>query len=174
MPSRGPESLHQSDHWLRQHHLRTGDPDLDREPRIFTWRRVGLGIRAPLSCGSQGTHPQRIRTPEEIHKPQIRQILSGLPFGEKLDVVLAKRVIRHGKLAVYVQVEALFAIYSKALRDITTHGATTPTYFEAGVFAGDSMATWWRAVDAAEVPMRAFGADSFQGLPPEVESDEGN
>jgi len=110
---------------------------------------------------------------KKFTKRQIRQVLSGLPFGEKLDVVLAKRVIRHGKLAVYVPVEALFAIYSKALQDITAHGATTPTYFEAGVFAGDSMATWWRAVDAAEVPMRAFGADSFQGLPPEVESDEG-
>ena len=104
---------------------------------------------------------------------RIRQFVTRLPWGGHLDVALAKRAIRSGKVSTYVPVAELSAFYRRAVDDLTSNGVSSPTYFEAGVFTGVSMATWWGVVDDAGVPMRAFGADSFQGLPASAEDDEG-
>lgn len=103
----------------------------------------------------------------------VRQFIARLPGGHQLDVLLAKYAIRSGKVTPYVPVAELSAAYQRALEDLTSNGVSAPTYFEAGVFSGVSMGTWWGVVDSAGVPMRAFGADSFQGLPSSVENDEG-
>ncbi|MGI9614044.1 MAG: TylF/MycF/NovP-related O-methyltransferase [Acidimicrobiales bacterium] len=47
------------------------------------------------------------------------------------------------------------------------------TNFEAGVFAGQSMAVWYDTARQEGVGTRCFGADSFQGLPSSVADDEG-
>ncbi len=48
------------------------------------------------------------------------------------------------------------------------------TYFEAGVFTGQSMSIWHATVTGFGLETRIFGADSFEGLPTTVESDVGD
>ncbi|MCP4226640.1 MAG: hypothetical protein GY773_25150 [Actinomycetia bacterium] len=64
--------------------------------------------------------------------------------------------------------------YEKAIADLTGEGATRINYFEAGVYAGNSMAAWSSRCEAAGVETTMVGADSFAGLPDSATKDEGS
>lgn len=69
----------------------------------------------------------------------------------------------------------LGAVYDSAIRDLMAHsGGEQVTYFEAGVFAGESMTVMVRAARARGVELDAWGVDSFEGLPNAVVDDEGS
>lgn len=97
-----------------------------------------------------------------------------LPLGARIDNALIKRALSSSHRQKYVPTDELSEIFTTAMADLEQSGVANPTYFEAGVFAGDSLATFAQACGDAGHDLRAFAADSFRGLPASVENDEGN
>ena len=102
-----------------------------------------------------------------------RRALPKLPMGDRLAVELTKRAIASGHYELLVPPAALRRCFEMAAEAQAGRDRNPLTYFEAGVFAGQSMALWHEATKAVGVETRCFGADSFEGLPPSVADDEG-
>ena len=104
----------------------------------------------------------------------VRILLTSLPvFGDRINTEAMKWALsRNGGLTLVPPV-ALSEFYHSAAREQSERVDGPLTYFEAGVFAGQSMAVWHDVVKALPGSTRSFGADSFEGLPTSVSSDEG-
>ena len=103
-----------------------------------------------------------------------RQLLLRMPGGSALIAARRRRAIESGSLGALVPVESLSQYFRGAIRDLASGVESEFRYFEAGVFCGQSLAVWFDVCASEGVETRAYGADSFQGLPPQVRNDEGS
>jgi O-methyltransferase len=72
-----------------------------------------------------------------------------------------------------VPAQELQQAYARALRLLRDRGAAPGDYLEFGVCHGTSMLSMHRAVqDLGVAGVRLFGFDSFEGLPPEADTDD--
>ena len=96
-----------------------------------------------------------------------------LPFGDRLVSAWIKHAIASDRYKLLVPPDALHRAFKEAIASQTQRVDGPLTYFEAGVYAGQSMAVWHDTARSEGVETRCFGADSFQGLPASVVDDEG-
>lgn len=103
-----------------------------------------------------------------------KRYLRDAPLGELIVASVMKLRMRIGRspgLSTSVEIAPYF---DQAIADLTAKGTELLTYFEAGVYAGNSLALWSKRCEAAGVESTIFGADSFAGLPDSVVDDEGS
>ena len=103
-----------------------------------------------------------------------KRYLRDAPYGEQLVAMVMKRRLRSGRAPGLSTPEEVGAYFDRAIADLTADGADHLRYFEAGVYAGGSLAEWFRRCEAAGVQTTMFGADSFAGLPDSTSEDEGS
>ena len=104
----------------------------------------------------------------------IRRLVVALPFGERLNIALTKTAISRGLYHVLVPPDALRSFFRLAASEQSDRVDGPIAYFEAGVFAGQSMAIWHDVCRELGIETRAVGADSFQGLPESAAADDGD
>ncbi len=104
----------------------------------------------------------------------IKRFLRDTPLGDSIIAAVMKRGLRTGKSQGLSTPAELGRYLDQAIADLTADGGKQLTYFEAGVFAGDSLVVWSQRCDAAGVETSIYGADSFAGLPDSVAGDEGS
>ncbi len=104
----------------------------------------------------------------------IKRFLRDTPLGDSIVAAVMKRGLRTGKSQGLSTPAELGRYLDQAIADLTADGGKQLTYFEAGVFAGDSLVVWSQRCDAAGVETSIYGADSFAGLPDSVAGDEGS
>lgn len=106
-------------------------------------------------------------------RQRARAVVRWLPLGDRLDHGWMRSAILDGRMGL-VPVAALRANFERAATDLAGSVDGPLTYFEAGVFAGQSLALWHQVVTELGIETRSFGADSFEGLPSAVAFDEGD
>lgn len=102
----------------------------------------------------------------------IKRSLRDLPYGERLVVAVMKRRLREGRSSALSGSAEIGEYFDSAIIDLRNEGADPIGYFEAGVYAGNSLATWYNRCEAAGITTTMFGADSFAGLPESASDDE--
>ena len=93
--------------------------------------------------------------------------------GPALYDVLLKRALRQGRCDTLHTPEVIHQVYTEVIKDLSPGLSGPLHHFEAGVYAGESMAIWHAVATQLSVPTQSWGADSFQGLPDSVAGDEG-
>ena len=106
-------------------------------------------------------------------RQRARAVVRKLPIGARLEHRWMQDAILEGRMGL-VPVNALKANFERAAKDLSSSVEGPLTYFEAGVFAGQSLALWHSVVEELGLETRSFGADSFQGLPSAAKFDEGD
>ena len=101
-----------------------------------------------------------------------RAVIGRMPYGDRVATRWIKSAIEDGRIGL-VPVEPLKANFERAATDLAPMVDGPLVYFEAGVFAGQSLALWHSVASELCLDTRSFGADSFQGLPSAVRFDEG-
>lgn len=95
------------------------------------------------------------------------------PVREPIESALDKRRVRAGYNTPYVNSDELKESYAKAIAHLTEAGAPVGDYLEFGVCHGTSMKCMNDALtEAGQSDYRLFGFDSFEGLPPEADTDD--
>ncbi len=111
---------------------------------------------------------RRIERLQQLAKRSLRD----LPYGERLVVAMMKHRLRAGRSPELSGSDEIGKYFDFAIVDLTEARPGPLGYFEAGVYAGNSMATWYHRCQAADVTTAMFGADSFAGLPDSANDDE--
>lgn len=119
------------------------------------WRCIGVGRRAV-----------------ELPRLFTKRFLMNAPFGELLVVALMKRRLRSGKSPKLSSPAEISPFYDRAIAEFKADGIDHINYFEAGVYAGSSLAEWSSRCDEAGVATKMYGADSFAGLPDSTADDD--
>ena len=83
-----------------------------------------------------------------------------------------KRGLKSGRHELLVPAQSLGGYFEEAILDLADD-VDAIGYFEAGVYAGQSLAVWWNCCRELGVTTKVTGADSFQGLPASVAGDGG-
>lgn len=85
---------------------------------------------------------------------------------------MMKQRLRAGKSPALSGSDEIGEYFDSAIADLAEARPEPLRYFEAGVYAGNSMATWYHRCQAADITTAMFGADSFAGLPDSANDDE--
>ncbi|MFV0258587.1 MAG: TylF/MycF/NovP-related O-methyltransferase [Acidimicrobiales bacterium] len=94
-------------------------------------------------------------------------------IGEPVYDACVVRNIRRGTFDDLTTPSELRRVFNPIVKELVEAHGPRLTYFEAGVFAGQSHAVWHEVAAEHGVECRSHGADSFQGLPESVTGDEG-
>ncbi len=110
----------------------------------------------------------------ELPRYFAKRVLRDAPFGERVVAALMKRRLLSGRSPALSSPADVGRYFDQAIADLKADGRDRLVYFEAGVYAGATLAEWSRRCAEADMPTTLFGADSFAGLPDSAGDDEGS